>query len=77
MELLGQVPIESTVAAGSDAGEPVVLTGTGLAAQVFSQIAARIIEDTPDVDDMAGCSARDAEVAEVGVTVRRTQDHPA
>lgn len=77
VELLGQVPIESTVAAGSDAGEPVVLTGTGRAAQVFSQIVARIIEDTPDVDDMAGCSARDAEVAEVGVTVRRTQDHPA
>ena len=77
VELLGQVPIESTVAAGSDAGEPVVLTGTGRAAQVFSQIAARIIEVTPDVDDMAGCSARDAEVAEVGVTVRRTQDHPA
>jgi ATP-binding protein involved in chromosome partitioning len=77
VELLGQVPIEPTVAAGSDAGEPVVLTGTGVAAQVFSQIAARIIEDTPDVDDMAGCSARDADVAEVGVTVRRTQDRPA
>jgi hypothetical protein len=36
-----------------------------------------MIEDTPDVDDMAGCSARDAEVTEVGVTVRRTQDHQA
>jgi ATP-binding protein involved in chromosome partitioning len=77
VELLGQVPIEPTVAAGSDAGEPVVLTGTGVAAQVFSHIAARIIEDTLDVDDMAGCSARDAEIAEVGVTVRRTQDRPA
>ncbi len=77
VELLGQVPIESTVAAGSDAGEPVVLTGTGVAAQVFAQIAARIIEDTPDVEDMAECSAREAEIAEVGVTVRRTPDRPA
>ena len=77
VELLGQVPIEPTVAAGSDAGEPVVLTGTGVAAQVFSHIAARIIEDTPDIADMAGCSARDGDVAEVGVTVRRTQDRPA
>ena len=77
VELLGQVPIEPTVAAGSDAGEPVVLTGTGVAAQVFSHIAARIIEDTPDVEDMAGCSARDSDAAEVGVTVRRSQDRPA
>jgi ATP-binding protein involved in chromosome partitioning len=77
VELLGQVPIEPTVAAGSDAGEPVVLTGTGVAAQVFSHIAARIIEDTPDVEDMSGCSARDSDAAEVGVTVRRSQDRPA
>lgn len=74
VELLGQVPIEPTVAAGSDAGEPVVLTGTGKAAQVFADIATRIIEETPDVSDMAGCSARDESVAAVGVTVRRTQD---
>jgi ATP-binding protein involved in chromosome partitioning len=76
VELLGQVPIEPTVAAGGDAGEPVVLAGIGAAAAVFSRIAARIIEDTPDVDDMAGCSARDEDIA-VGVTVRRTQDPQA
>jgi len=76
VELLGQVPIEPTVAAGGDAGEPVVLAGIGAAAAVFSRIAARIIEDTPDVDDMAGCSARDEDTA-VGVTVRRTQDPQA
>ena len=73
VELLGQVPIESTVAAGGDAGEPVVLAGIGKAAEVFSRIAARIIEDTPDNSDMAGCSARD-EDAGVGVTVRRSPD---
>jgi len=73
VELLGQVPIEPTVAAGGDAGEPVVLAGIGKAAEVFSRIAARIIEDTPDNSDMAGCSARD-EDAGVGVTVRRSPD---
>ena len=73
VELLGQVPIEPTVAAGGDAGEPVVLAGIGKAAEVFSRIAARIIEDTPDNGDMAGCSARD-EDAGVGVTVRRSPD---
>lgn len=73
VELLGQVPIEPTVAAGGDAGQPVVLDGIGKAAEVFSRIAARIIEETPDNDVMNGCSARDEDVA-VGVTVRRTPD---
>ena len=76
VELLGQVPIEPTVAAGGDAGQPVVLDGIGKAAEVFSRIAARIIEETPDNDDMNGCSARDEDVA-VGVTVRRTPDPQA
>jgi ATP-binding protein involved in chromosome partitioning len=75
VELLGQVPIEPAVAAGSDSGEPVVLTGIGRAAEVFADIAARIIADTPEADDMAGCSARDESV--VGVTVRRNQPHQA
>ena len=74
VELLGQVPIEPTVAAGGDAGEPVVLHGIGTAASVFASIAARIIEETPDFDEMNGCSARDESVVPVGVTVRRTQD---
>ena len=77
VELLGQVPIEPTVAAGSDAGEPVVLSGVGVAATVFSHIASRIIEETPEIADMAGCSARDESIAAVGVTVRRTQDPQA
>jgi len=73
--LLGQVPIEPTVAAGSDAGEPVVLSGTGVAATVFSDIARQIIEATPSAPDMAGCSARSEDVAVV--TLRRSQDRPA
>ncbi|MEY2966937.1 MAG: hypothetical protein RLY50_987 [Actinomycetota bacterium] len=71
VELLGQVPIEPAVAAGSDAGEPVVLSRTGAAAAEFSRIAAKIIEETPDAIEMSGCSAR-TEPEPVGVTVRRT-----
>jgi ATP-binding protein involved in chromosome partitioning len=74
VELLGQVPIEPTVAAGGDAGEPVVLHGIGVAAEVFAKIAQRIIDDTPDTEDMAGCSARDENIDAVGVTVRRSPD---
>jgi ATP-binding protein involved in chromosome partitioning len=73
--LLGQVPIEPTVAAGSDSGEPVVLTGTGIAATVFADIARNIIEATPSMPEMAGCSARTEDVAVV--TLRRSQDRPA
>ena len=71
VELLGQIPIEPAVAAGGDNGEPLVLTSSSEAARVFSSIAARIIADTPEVEDMAGCSARDEDVV---VTVRRSQN---
>ena len=74
VELLGQVPIEPSVAAGGDAGEPVSISGLGFAAAVFGDIADRIIAETPTYDDMADCSARDADVQ---VTVRRNQDRPA
>ena len=42
--LLGQVPLEPAVAAAGDAGEPVVIDGTGEAAEVFRAIAARIAD---------------------------------
>ena len=61
--LLGQVPLEPAVAAGGDAGNPIVLTGAGPAAGVFTEIARRIVDEiappsAPDAIDMAGCSAR-------------------
>jgi len=61
--LLGQVPLETAVASGNDDGEPVALHGTGTAAAVFRDIAARIADDVAppihvDEIDMAGCSAR-------------------
>lgn len=74
VELLGQIPIEPAVAAGGDNGEPLVLTSSSEAARIFTTIAARIIADTPEVEDMAGCSARDEDVV---VTVRRSQNLPA
>ncbi len=56
--LLGQVPLESAVAAGGDAGTPVSLDGTGAAADMFRAIARRIIDEVAPPTNMAGCSAR-------------------
>jgi ATP-binding protein involved in chromosome partitioning len=61
--LLGQVPLESAVAAGNDAGEPVAAAGDGTAAKVFRSIAEAISATiappvSSDEVDMAGCSAR-------------------
>ena len=69
VELLGQVPIEPTVAAGGDAGEPVAMHGTGEAARIFTDIAARIAEQTVSSEAMSGCSARD-ESDGVAVSIR-------
>jgi ATP-binding protein involved in chromosome partitioning len=57
-ELLGQIPIESEVAHGGDNGEPVAINGSGIAAEVFRDIAKKIISQTVPVAEMAGCSAR-------------------
>ena len=57
-ELLGQVPIESAVAHGGDNGEPVAINGSGIAAEVFRDIAKKINSQTVPVNEMAGCSAR-------------------
>jgi ATP-binding protein involved in chromosome partitioning len=75
--LLGQVPLETDVAAGGDAGEPVALAGTGPAAEAFRAIADRILTDiAPPVDpsaiDMAGCSARAYTETVTAVAVTRT-----
>jgi len=71
--LLGRVPIESAVAAGGDAGLPVVLSHDGIsmpsaAADVFRSIARAIVTDVAPPVNMAGCTAR---VADTPVSVRR------
>ena len=61
--LLGQIPLEPSVATGNDIGTPVSIDGTGAAADMFRSIARQIIDEvappsTPAEIDMAGCSAR-------------------
>ena len=62
--LLGQVPLEPSVAAGGDTGEPVAL-GSGPAAEAFRAIADHILNEAIPPAELAGCSARmlDAAVA--------------
>ena len=62
--LLGAVPLEPSVSAGGDAGDPVALSD-GPAAEAFRAIAAHIVEEAVPPSAMAGCSARmlDAAVA--------------
>jgi len=56
--LLGRIPMEAAVSVGGDAGVPVSLAGTGLAAREFRAIAQRIVDDIAPPTNMAGCSAR-------------------
>jgi ATP-binding protein involved in chromosome partitioning len=67
VDLLGQVPIEPAVAAGGDAGRPVVLDGDGPAAAAFRALAERIATETVPAVQMAGCSARLLETVEVAL----------
>lgn len=55
--LLGQIPLEPSVAAGSDGGTPVAL-GDGPAAEAFRDLADRIVTEAVPPAEMAGCSAR-------------------
>jgi ATP-binding protein involved in chromosome partitioning len=55
--LLGQVPIEPSVAAGGDTGQPVAL-GEGPAASAFHAIVDQLVDEYVPPVDMAGCSAR-------------------
>ena len=70
VELLGQVPIENAVAAGSDNGEPVAIAGDGAAARAFNAIARTIVDTAVPVSEMGGCSARSAEAVPVSVSRR-------
>jgi ATP-binding protein involved in chromosome partitioning len=58
VELLGRVPLESSVAAGGDSGRPVAIDGIGPAADEFRAIARKIIDEVAPPVNMAGCSAR-------------------
>jgi ATP-binding protein involved in chromosome partitioning len=64
VELLGQVPLEPSVAMGGDTGTPVTMDGSGPAAAAFRTIAERIVTETVPPVQMAGCSARLLEAVE-------------
>jgi ATP-binding protein involved in chromosome partitioning len=68
--LLGQIPIESSVALGGDTGEPVALAGVGLAADAFRAIATLIVTETVPPVQMADCSARTFSESEVSLRPR-------
>jgi ATP-binding protein involved in chromosome partitioning len=55
--LLASIPLEASVAAGGDSGNPVAL-GDGPAAEAFRALARRLVEEAPPAEAMAGCSAR-------------------
>ncbi len=61
--LIGSVPIEPTVSSGGDEGTPAAL-GDGPAAEVFAEIATRIVEEISPPVEMAGCTARMMEAVE-------------
>jgi ATP-binding protein involved in chromosome partitioning len=60
--LLGQIPLEPSVASGGDDGTPVAL-GDGPAAEAFRAVAQRIVDEAVPPAELAGCSARMLEAA--------------
>ncbi len=58
VELLGQIPLEPAVASGGDHGRPVVVDGTGPAAEALRTIARRVVDEISPPVAMSGCSAR-------------------
>ncbi len=73
VELIGRIPIEPEVSAGGDAGEPVALGPGSPAAEVFIEIAQRIVTDIAPPVEMESCTARmfdlvDAALAEYDST---------
>ena len=60
--LLGTIPIETSVSAGGDSGEPAILSGTGAAAASMQSIVDRIVTDVaPPVavaDELDGCATK-------------------
>jgi len=69
--LIGQIPFETAVAAGNDAGNPVALRHDGPAAHEFRSIARRIIDEVAppktEQPDMSGCSARMLDAVEAAL----------
>jgi ATP-binding protein involved in chromosome partitioning len=55
--LLGQIPLDGSVAAGGDTGHPAALEKDAPSAKAFSQLAERVLAELP-VLEMSSCTAR-------------------
>ncbi|MBA2624937.1 MAG: Mrp/NBP35 family ATP-binding protein [Acidimicrobiia bacterium] len=64
--LLASIPLEPSVTAGGDAGQPVAL-GEGAAGDAFRALARRVAEEALAPIDRAGCSARILEQVEAAL----------
>ncbi|MEI8238149.1 MAG: P-loop NTPase [Actinomycetota bacterium] len=73
--LLGQIPLETSVAAGGDSGTPVSLDGHGAAADAFRAIARRLVDDIAPPTNMAGCSARMLGLVEAALQAHDDKGH--
>jgi ATP-binding protein involved in chromosome partitioning len=71
VELLGQIPLEPSVALGGDAGQPVSVHGDGPAATAFRALAERIATDTAPPAAMASCSARMLEAVNLALSTKQ------
>ncbi len=56
--LVGSVPLEPTVSAGADAGEPAAITATGRAVEAIHAIVDDLVEHIAPPVEMEGCTAR-------------------
>ena len=65
--LIGSVPLDPAVAAGGDAGSPVVLAGASAVADAFAAIARRLVTEVSPVVEMSGCTARMFQEAEAAL----------
>jgi len=60
--LLGSIPIETSVSAGGDNGEPVILSNLGAAAEALNAIVDRVVESVApplsSEDELDGCATK-------------------
>lgn len=71
--LLGSVPMEPSVSAGGDTGDPVAL-GHGPAADAFRAIADLLVDEAVPLPELAGCSARMLDAAAAALDLLDLED---
>jgi ATP-binding protein involved in chromosome partitioning len=56
--LIGTIPLDPSVSAGGDSGEPVALSSENPVARAFEDAATKIVEEIASPIEMSGCTAR-------------------